>query len=77
MTEREKYRTLGTYYMNVAQNNDKAIENYEAVVKLFPADDGGHGNLALAYLKGRTCARWRKCEPLAFIGEFAAAVHAM
>jgi tetratricopeptide (TPR) repeat protein/tRNA A-37 threonylcarbamoyl transferase component Bud32 len=51
MTEREKYRTLGTYYLNVVQNHDKAIENYEALVKLFPADDGGHGNLALAYLK--------------------------
>ena len=57
MTEREKYRTLGTYYMNVAQNNDKAIENYEALVKLFPADDGGHGNLALAYLKGGNLPR--------------------
>jgi tetratricopeptide (TPR) repeat protein/tRNA A-37 threonylcarbamoyl transferase component Bud32 len=57
MTEREKYRTLGTYYLNVAQNNDKAIENYEALVRLFPADDGGHGNLALAYLKGGNLPR--------------------
>ena len=51
MTDREKYRTLGTYYLNVARNHEKAIENYEALVKLFPADDGGHGNLALAYLQ--------------------------
>lgn len=50
MSEREKYRTLGTYYMGVARNYEKAIENYETLVKLFPADDGGHGNLGLAYL---------------------------
>ena len=51
MTDREKYRTLGAYYLNVAQNYEKAIENYETLVRLYPADDGGHGNLALAYVK--------------------------
>ena len=50
MTEREKYRTLGTSYMSIARNYEKAIENYETLVKLFPADDGGHANLGLAYL---------------------------
>ena len=50
MSEREKYRTLGTYYMSVARNYEKAIENYETLVKLYPADDGGHANLGLAYL---------------------------
>jgi tetratricopeptide (TPR) repeat protein len=50
MSEREKLRTLGTYYMMVARNYEKAIENYETLVKLYPADDGGHGNLGLAYL---------------------------
>src|SRR5213593_3357837 len=50
MSEREKYRTYGNYYLNIAHNNEKAIENYEAFVKLYPADDGGHGNLGLAYL---------------------------
>ncbi|HEY7698168.1 MAG TPA: tetratricopeptide repeat protein, partial [Vicinamibacteria bacterium] len=50
MSEREKYRTLGTYYMSVARNYEKAIENYETLVKRFPADDGGHANLGLAYL---------------------------
>ena len=48
MTEREKYRTLGTYYLNVARNYRKAIENYETLARLYPADDGAHGNLALA-----------------------------
>ena len=50
MSDREKYRTLGTYYMSVARNYEKAIENYETLVKLYPADDGGHANLGLAYV---------------------------
>ena len=50
MTDREKYRTLGTYYLNVVRNYEKAVETYETLVRLFPADDVGHGNLALAYL---------------------------
>ena len=49
MTEREKYRTLGGYYVGVARNYDKAIENFEALVRLYPADGAGHNNLALAY----------------------------
>jgi serine/threonine protein kinase/tetratricopeptide (TPR) repeat protein len=50
MTEREKYRTLGGYYISVARNYEKAIENYETLVELYPADNTGHANLALAYL---------------------------
>jgi tetratricopeptide (TPR) repeat protein len=50
MTEREKYRTFGNYYLNIARNNEKAIETFETFVKQYPADDGGHGNLGLAYL---------------------------
>jgi tetratricopeptide (TPR) repeat protein len=50
MSERERYRTLGGYYFLVSQNYEKAIENYETLVSLFPADDGGMTNLALAYL---------------------------
>jgi tetratricopeptide (TPR) repeat protein len=57
MSERERYRTLGTYYMNVAQNQEKAIENYETLVRLYPADDAGHGNLALAYVKSGNVPR--------------------
>src|SRR5258708_20801651 len=48
MTEREKYRTLGGYYNLVVGNYEKAIENYESLVRLYPADTGGHANLALA-----------------------------
>jgi tetratricopeptide (TPR) repeat protein len=49
MTERERYRTLGNYFLQVAHNNDKAIENYEKLVSLYPADLAGHNNLAVAY----------------------------
>jgi serine/threonine-protein kinase len=49
MTEREKYRTYGGYYLLVAQAYDQAIENYEKLVQLYPADRAGHGNLAVAY----------------------------
>ena len=50
MTEREKYRTLGAYYLLVSRSYDKAIENYEELVRLYPADNAGHANLAFAYL---------------------------
>ena len=50
MTEREKFRTLGTYYIDIARNYEKGIESFEALVKAYPADDAGHGNLAIAYM---------------------------
>jgi tetratricopeptide (TPR) repeat protein/tRNA A-37 threonylcarbamoyl transferase component Bud32 len=53
MSERERYRTLGGYYLLVSHNYEKAIENYETLVELFPADGGGHTNLAFAYLSTR------------------------
>lgn len=49
MSEREKYRTLGGYYIGVARNYDKAIEAYQELVEKYPADLAGHNNLALAY----------------------------
>jgi tetratricopeptide (TPR) repeat protein len=49
MTEREKYRTLGTYYLMTVRNYEKAVENYSELVRLYPADRTGHNNLALAY----------------------------
>jgi eukaryotic-like serine/threonine-protein kinase len=53
MSEREKLRTQGGYYLLVTHNYEKAIENYEALVRHFPADDTGHANLAYAYLNVR------------------------
>ena len=61
MSEREKYRTLGTYYLDIVRNYEKAIENFETLVNRYPADDSGHGNLALAYMHvGESRMRWPK-----------------
>ncbi len=49
MTDREKYRTLGAYYLGIAENYEKAADNYKALVSVYPSDAGGHSNLALAY----------------------------
>ena len=49
MTERERYRTLGLYYIRVSLNYDKAIENYAQLVEKFPADGAGHNNLSVLY----------------------------
>jgi tetratricopeptide (TPR) repeat protein len=49
MTDREKYRTRGTYYLAVAHDNERAIENYTTLVTKYPADLAGHNNLAVAY----------------------------
>ena len=49
MTPRERYRTLGLYYMRVAGNYEKAIENYEALVDAYPADNAAHNDLAVAH----------------------------
>jgi len=48
MSEREKYRTRGIYYL-INRNTQKAIEEYSALVEKFPADSAGQTNLALAY----------------------------
>jgi tetratricopeptide (TPR) repeat protein len=57
MTEREKFRTLGTYYLNIAGNYELAIENYESLLKKYPADGAAHNNLALAYFNRLEFAR--------------------
>lgn len=53
MGKRERYRTLGLYYTLVSRNYAKAIENYELLVKNFPADAVGHSNLAVNYFYNR------------------------
>ena len=49
MTEREKLRTQGTYFFAVARNYEKAIDNYEMLIKQYPTDSSGLNNLAIAY----------------------------
>ena len=49
MTDREKFRTFGNYYLGVTKNYEKAAEQYSALVAAYPADDAGFGNLALSH----------------------------
>jgi serine/threonine protein kinase/tetratricopeptide (TPR) repeat protein len=53
MTEREKYRTLGVYYLGVSKDYDKAIESFGELVKLYPSDAAAYNNLAVAYTNKR------------------------
>jgi tetratricopeptide (TPR) repeat protein len=48
MSDREKYRTRGGYYL-LTRNADSAIDEFTALVKQYPADTAGIGNLAFAY----------------------------
>jgi len=48
MTERERYRTRGAYYVTV-DNTQKCVEEYSELVKEYPFDNIGHNNLALCY----------------------------
>lgn len=52
MTDREKYRTRGGYYLMTRQP-EKAIQEYGALVQQFPSDGVGYSNLALAYFFNR------------------------
>jgi len=56
MTEREKYRTRGGYYL-LQRNVDKAIEENKALVEKYPADSAGLANLAVSYFNRRDLAR--------------------
>ncbi len=49
ISEREKYRTLGIYYLSFVRNYQQAIETLRKLVYLYPADGVGYNNLSLAY----------------------------
>ena len=51
MTDLEKHRTRGGYYI-FKSNFKRAAEEYAALVKLNAKDEAGHGNLATAYFMG-------------------------
>ena len=57
MTDREKLRTFGGYYLGIARNYDKAVETYEELVAKFPSDSAGYNNLAIAYFSLLNFAR--------------------
>jgi len=48
MTERERYRIRGLYYVTT-ENWQKCVEEYSALTKQFPVDNIGHENLAVCY----------------------------
>ncbi len=48
MTDREKFRTRGGYYL-MKKNYQKAIDEFTNLTEQFPADVAGHANLAFAY----------------------------
>ena len=52
MTDREKFRTRGSYYL-FARKPDLAAQEFTALVKAYPADTSGLSNLALASFYGR------------------------
>ena len=49
MSERERLRTLGSYYLGPGANYEQAISNYQSLAEKYPADGAGLGNLAVAY----------------------------
>ena len=56
MSDREKYRTRGSYYL-VARKPDQALQELQQLVDKYPADNTGLANLALAYFYRRDMAR--------------------
>ena len=52
MTDREKYRTLGAYFLGPGLSYKEAIDNYTKLVAAYPTDRAGEHNLALAYFQG-------------------------
>ena len=55
MSDREKYRTRGGYYLLVREPQ-KALEQFNELVRLYPADAAGIANLALAHFYRRDMA---------------------
>jgi tetratricopeptide (TPR) repeat protein len=52
MTERERYRVRGLYYL-MTRSWQKCVEEYSELVRRYPADNVGQGNLSGCYLELR------------------------
>jgi serine/threonine protein kinase/tetratricopeptide (TPR) repeat protein len=50
LTERERYRVRAHYYVRT-QNWQKCVEEYSELVREYPADNVGYGNLATCYAR--------------------------
>src|SRR5262249_31944986 len=48
MTERERHRIRGVYYLQNG-NWEKCVEEYSELVKQYPADSNGYNNLSICY----------------------------
>jgi tetratricopeptide (TPR) repeat protein len=57
MSEREKYRTRGAYYLVVTRNPDNAIDEFSALVQKYASDNAGLANLGVAYQLKRDFGR--------------------
>ncbi len=53
MTERERLRTMGTYYALSNENYPQAVDTYRELTGKFPADDAGFNNLAVSAFLNR------------------------
>jgi len=51
MTERERFRTLGNYYLGITRNYEAAIDNYTSLLERYPADNAGLNSIAVAYFE--------------------------
>lgn len=59
MTDREKFRTRGGYYITAGEP-DKAMEEFTELIKQYPADNAGLANLALTWFFRRDM--WKALE---------------
>ncbi len=48
MTERERLRTIGLYYIGITGNYEQAVETFTELTQKYPADSAGRNNLAVA-----------------------------
>ncbi len=51
MTERERYRTLGLWFLAAGASYRQARENFEKLVAAYPVDRAGQSNLAVAHFQ--------------------------
>lgn len=49
MSERERLRVTGAYYLGLGRNFRSAIDTFQQLVDKYPGDRSGQGNLALAH----------------------------
>jgi len=56
MTERERYRTRGMFYL-LTHNDQKCVEEYNALAARYPSDLGAHVNAAICWMNLRNLSK--------------------